>query len=241
MTALALYYDWPGGGALCGHCWLPEGTMADRPKDDQVLFRQWANEGWLTIASGNKIRYGDVVRRITPLLSGSHLLEGLATDAFKMGEFQDALTVEGVKWTTEERKRAEGVLYLVVHGQKETGGVPLARWNQTPPKDREGIHAPLWICRSIDVMEERIVGEQVQLEKNPLLRWAFQSVELKFDTAGLNRTFVRAPSKGGKIDLAVAGTMASGLADAWVGDKAPDNPIEAWMAGMKKELGKINI
>ena len=234
MTALALYYDWSGGGAVRGYCWLPEGTMADRPKDDQILFRQWADEGWLSLTPSNRIQYSAIVQRMAPLLGGAHEVMGVATDAFKMGDFQEALGEEGVEWTTDWEARKPGILYLVVHNQKETAGVPLARWNETPPDEREGIHAPLWMPRSIDVMEERILAERVQLEKNPLLRWAFQSVELKYDQSKLNRTFVRAPAKGGKIDLAVAATMASGLADAWVGEPKKDWDMMEWVANMRK-------
>lgn len=236
LTALAELYVWPEGRAIRGHCWLPLNQIDQKTEKDRVLYRSWAGEdptdlnAWLTLTPGDTINYGSVVKYIEQLLQQPHPIVGIAGDQWKMKDLQQAMDLAGVGWTADHHRDG---LYTVLHPQGIAGGGRLAEFAKLPPEERDKLaHAPLWMPKSLNVLEDWLLEKEIWLDKNPMLRWSLQSMEVKQDTQ-LNKFPVRAPSSGGKIDLAMAAVMASGLCDAWL-DSEPQGELMDWIDLMRQ-------
>ena len=243
MSAVGEYWETGEGGLLKGHCWLPRGGMEERSKADQARFNLWAGEspasldGPLTITPGWEIDYGSIAEYVARILDSDVELVGMACDASYMRSFRDALTAAQVDFCTQADQAQPGQLILVHHPQGISGLREVQEYNKLPEVEQQKrAHAPLWMPRSLEATEKGLLEGDLLLEKQPLMRWTMESVELAADTVG-NRYVVRKPSTGGMIDLAVACIMARGLADAWLDHTPPEqNFMEVWIGGMKKEL-----
>ena len=247
MSAIGEFYEYPDGenGLLKGHCWLPAGGMENRSKADQSRFKEWAGEhpahldGPLTITPGRKISYASMVAYLQRLLDQYEVV-GMAADSTYLADFRDALAAAGVPFCTQADQAQTGELIIVHHPQGIAGFQRLKEFNElSVAEQQKRVHAPLWFSRSLAITEEGLLEGYLLVEKQPLMRWTLQSVEIGSDTVG-NRYVVRKPSTGGMIDLAVAGMMARGLADAWLDAPAQDNLYGAWLSGMQRQLaGKL--
>ena len=246
MSAIGEYYEYPDGerGLLQGHCWLPSGGMGNRSKADQARFTEWAGQqpasldGPLTITQGRKINYASMVEYLQRLLDQFEVV-GMAADSTYLADFRDALTAAGVAFCTSRPHDAQAGELIVVHHPQGIGGfMQLKAFNElSDPEQQKRVHAPLWFPRSLAITEEDLLEGRLLVEKQPLMRWTLQSVEIGSDTVG-NRYVVRKPSTGGMIDLAVAGMMARGLADAWLSAPVQEDFYGAWVSGMRAKLGK---
>ena len=243
MSAIGEYYEYPDGetGLLKGHCWLPAGGMENRSKADQARFKEWAGEhpahldGPLSITPGRKISYASMVAYLQRLLDQFEVV-GMAADSTYLADFRDALAAAGVPFCTKADQAKTGELIIVHHPQGIGGFLRLKEFNELSVAEQQNrVHAPLWFPRSLAITEEGLLEGRLLVEKQPLMRWTLQSVEIGSDTVG-NRYVVRKPSTGGMIDLAVAGMMARGLADAWLDAPAQDNLYGAWLSGMQRQL-----
>lgn len=56
-AAVAAFQEEDGSFTIVPHFWLPEADLAERERRDRLPYRQWANEGHLTLTPGNVIDY----------------------------------------------------------------------------------------------------------------------------------------------------------------------------------------
>ena len=62
-SSLVLFFP-DDGNKIISHFWIPEDTADEKEKIDKVPYRQWANEGWITLTPGNRIDYQFIRKQI---------------------------------------------------------------------------------------------------------------------------------------------------------------------------------
>lgn len=171
--------------------WTPADTMAERARHDRVPYPAWAEAGFMHAAKGRAIDYGEVVERLGELAAVMEF-GGLAFDPYRIKYFERDLDGAGLD------------LSLVPHGQgfyrsSESG---------------------LWMCRSIELLEQLIFENRLRVAFNPCLRWNVASAVTESDPKN-NRVFNKRKATG-RIDGLVALVMAVGLALDGVQEREPE-------------------
>lgn len=211
LTAVGVCWQMPDGGPkrLQVFQWTPKDTAEERGRGDNVPYEDWIRDGHLLAAPGRMIDKRVVAQWVLDFCMKHNVLS-MAYDTAQMDDFLAACNDVGLDAWIDDRKRdaegrpvgSEGVgLRLVRHGQGYYGFQ-----SQTV----------LWMPRSINTIEEAIVSETIQIQKNPLLRWNSSAAVLISDATG-NRKWEKTKSNG-RIDGMVAACMAVG---AWA------EPVEA--------------
>lgn len=193
LTALALF--WPGEQAHAAvEFWTPKEGLLERAKRDRVPYDLWVDQGFITATPGRSINYRWVAVRLGEL----QVLTGLrrmAFDPYRIKFLERDLDEEGIE------------IELVPHGQ---GYFKAAESN-------------LWMPRSIELLEERLIKQTVTVLKNPALTFNAACAVMESDAKD-NRIFTKRRSKG-RIDGMVALAMATGLADSGASNAIPENYV----------------
>lgn len=179
--------------------WTPADTLGERERKDRVPYRRWVEGGHMEASPGRSIDYAVPAAAVAKLY-GTGRVVALAFDPYRMDDFARELDKLGVPyryWEGVERPTASDGLLLVRHGQGFGGGA----------SDRS-----VWMPRSIDVLENAVLGEALKVRKNPALTWGSASAVLQTDAQG-NQKWEKRKSTG-RIDGIVALSMALGAADA---------------------------
>ena len=211
LTAGALVWDLSEGDTkrYAGKVavWTPKDTMEERGSQDNVPYRAWADDGYIIAVPGSVIQYQAVAKWISEISSRYNLV-GVAYDPWKIDLLQDALDSEGVQVT---RSLNSGGVFLAPHPQGYVAGARSDNGrDSTMKKDRDRVQ--LWMPRSIDALESAILENTIQVESNPVLRWAALGSVVITDASD-NRRLTKSKSTT-RIDAMVALTMAMGFADA---------------------------
>jgi len=180
LSCLSLFF--PESGRFLRYFFLPEDRMNVHGRGDGVDYREWVNDGWITLTPGNVIDHNYIRYKI----SGYNILDGsvnwsgescmdkfnftkLAFDRWGATQIMTQLTDDGL-----------GVLK---HGQ---GYVDM----NNPTKE----------------YKKRILGGEIFHNGNPVSRWMVGNVVILYDPAG-NEKPDKSKSKS-KIDGVVADIMA---------------------------------
>jgi phage terminase large subunit-like protein len=171
--------------------WTPAETMAERARHDRVPYPSWTETGFMHAAKGRAIDYGEVAERLAALAAQMEF-EGMAFDPYRIKYFERDLDAAGLQ------------LKLVPHGQgfyrsSESG---------------------LWMCRSIEMLEQLIFENRLHVAFNPCLRWNVASAVTESDAKN-NRVFNKRKATG-RIDGLVALVMAVGLALDGLQEREPE-------------------
>lgn len=220
LTSLGVVWVHPDGRlTLASWFWTPGDTLDGRARVDNVPYAQWRDEGHLFAPPGRLIDKGHVAVFVQALMR-DHDLKALAFDQAQIEDFEAACDTIGFEVWIDERKpgappEPDGAgLRMVRHGQGFAG--------YAHP-------TTLWMPRSIDATEAAIIGGQLAIKRNPVLRWNSASAVLLSDPQN-NRKWDKRKSNG-RIDGMVAGSMAVGMARA--GAVAPVRSMwddDAWDA-----------
>ncbi|WP_322046056.1 terminase large subunit [Paraburkholderia sp. J67] len=171
--------------------WTPGDTMADRARIDRVPYLAWAGAQFVHAPPGRAVDYGAVVDRLAQI-NAAMTIDGLAFDPYRIKYFERDLEAAGLE------------VRLVPHGQ--------------------GFHraseSGLWMCRSIELVEQLIFDGKLRVAFNPCLRWNVSSAVTETDPKN-NRVFNKRKATG-RIDGLVALTMAVGLALSDVEEREPE-------------------
>lgn len=171
--------------------WTPEATMQDRSAHDRVPYPAWVEGGFMHAAKGRAIDYGEIVERLSAL-AASLEFEGIAFDPYRIKYFERDLDGAGL------------TMNLVPHGQ--------GFFRST--------ESGLWMCRSIELMEQLIFDKRLRVAFNPCLRWNVSNAVTDSDAKN-NRVFNKRKAIG-RIDGLVALAMAIGLALDGVQEREPE-------------------
>jgi len=184
LTASALAFppdpDHPKWAAWV-HFWTPEATLAERAKRDQVPYDVWVKDGYITATPGRNVGYGFVAQHLADMQIEVRL-ERLAFDPYR------------IKYLETELEELKIEIELVPHGQ----GFYKAKESQ------------LWMPRSLELLEDLLNKSQIEIAKNPVLKWNAANAVTETD-AKENIILTKRQSKG-RIDGLVALAMAIGLA-----------------------------
>jgi phage terminase large subunit-like protein len=196
LTALSAVWTLPDGRrAAKVWCWTPEETLAERANSDSVPYATWVDEGHLFTTPGRLIDKIYIARFIKNELAPVLNIVGMAFDPAMIDEFIKACDEEGlevVEYGTDDAKWSDGIK-MIKHGQG---------WSGLTSKSL------LWMPRSISKLEELVMAEQIDICRNPVLRWASGSAVLVADPSN-NRKWEKRKSAG-RIDPVVALTQAVG-------------------------------
>ncbi|MGF6607064.1 phage terminase large subunit-like protein [Paraburkholderia sp. WSM4175] len=162
--------------------WTPEDTMRERARHDHVPYDAWVRQGYLFATPGKVIRYEYAVKRLAELMDIAQF-EGIAYDSYRIRYFMDEL--EAAALTLNMVPHAQGF-----YRASESG---------------------LWMCRSIELIEQLIFEKKLRVMFNPCLRWNVSCAVIESDAKN-NRMFRKRKETGRRIDGIVALTMAIGLA-----------------------------
>jgi len=181
LTALVLYF--PQLKRLLAEFWTPADTLGDREKTDNVPYRQWVKDGFITATPGTAIKYNFVASRLAELALMFDIRR-IGFDRYRIPYLLDELQNEGVE------------LELVPHGQ---GYYKAGESN-------------LWMPHSIELFEELIESGDLEIRTNPVLRWNAASAVLEADPKD-NRIFNKKKATGridGVVAAAMAIGTAEG-------------------------------
>ncbi len=187
LTALAIVWVFPDGLLGKVFYFTPLGDLEARSREDRNPYDVWVKQGWLTATPGNIVDYGFVAAKIGELCAHYNVQSG-AFDPWRIGILENALHDQGV------------FLELVKHGQGYGGG---------------SNEETLWMPKSIEKWEERILKGQYKVENNPITTICAANAVLTSDPVG-NKRFEKRHATG-KMDGTVAQAMAVGLAEAKLG------------------------
>ncbi|MGF6986535.1 phage terminase large subunit-like protein [Paraburkholderia atlantica] len=162
--------------------WTPEDTMQERARHDRVPYDAWVRKGYLFATPGKVIKYGYAVRRLAEHLDVMQF-EGIAYDSYRIRYFEEELEAAAVN------------VNMIPHAQG------FARSSESS----------LWMCRSIELIEQLIFDRKLRVVFNPCLRWNVSCAVIESDAKN-NRMFRKRKENGRRIDGIVALTMAIGLA-----------------------------
>ncbi|MGF6957993.1 terminase large subunit [Paraburkholderia youngii] len=162
--------------------WTPDETMLDRARHDHVPYDAWVRKGYLFPTPGKVIKYDHAVRRLSGHMDAMQF-EGIAYDSYRIRYFMEELEGAGV------------TMNMVPHAQG------FARSGESS----------LWMCRSIELIEQLIFEKKLRVMFNPCLRWNVSCAVIEVDAKN-NRMFRKRKENGRRIDGIVALTMAIGLA-----------------------------
>jgi phage terminase large subunit-like protein len=136
VTALVLVArDESGTYHLVPFFWLPKDNLRDRPNQESVKYRTWAEKGLLTLTEGNVVDFSAVRRRLNELRDDAGLcIKEVAFDPWAAAQLAQQLTedrFEMVEVGQTFRYLSEATKELqasIVHGNVRHGGHPVLRW-----------------------------------------------------------------------------------------------------------------
>lgn len=134
LTALALVFRHGDGFAVLPHFFIPEETVRKHEQTDRVPYRQWAEQGHVTLTPGNRVDHAFVRRKINDLNQQYHVQE-IAIDRWNAAQITTELQGDG--FTIVEFGQgfasmsgpAKELEKLVLAKQLFHGGNPVLRWN----------------------------------------------------------------------------------------------------------------
>lgn len=206
LTGLAAVWEHPDGTlSLATWAWTPGDTLAERARRDNVPYEAWRDAGHLFAPPGRLIDKA-LVARFVQDFAAKHDVRNLAYDQAQADDFLAALDDVGLEaWIYDGPKSRGDGLRMVRHGQGWAGYLS---------------RRALWMPRSVNEIEERIVRGRVRVRPSPVLRWNSASAVLETDDAG-GRKWTKRKSTG-RIDCIVAAAMAVGVSQAVLEDGAMD-------------------
>jgi phage terminase large subunit-like protein len=136
LTADAFLFYLPDGRvAVSAHGFMPEEGMARHEKTDDVPYREWARDGWITTTPGDVIDYRAIKTHIQDKeLENGWKVQELAYDPYNATQFANELQEEG--YTCVEIRQGMQTLSeptkdfreLIASGKLVHDGSPLLKW-----------------------------------------------------------------------------------------------------------------
>ncbi len=204
LTALVACWLHPDGKkTIRAWFWKPAENVASHARTDGVPYELWRDQGFMAVTPGRIIDREFVAVQVRQLCQ-DHRVIAAAFDHYQIGDFLKSCDNVGFDVWIDKRPRDEQGnvsepdgqgLRLVPHGQGHQGA---------------NSKTAMWMNRSVQALESAIIGQTLEIVRNPLLTWNSLSAVLILD-AQENRKWDKRKSTG-RIDGIVAASMAVGLA-----------------------------
>ena len=129
MTAACFLHQSPDGSfdAVMRY-WVPEETIAEREKRDNVPYSTWVREGWLTVTEGARLDHSAVARDIVEYAK-AHKVVRVFADPWQVGPLATFLEREGI----EVKGVAQNTKTLNAPAKMLEGAVVEGRFRYTSP------------------------------------------------------------------------------------------------------------
>jgi phage terminase large subunit-like protein len=191
LTALALNIPLDDGSSAA-FVWffMPEDGVRTREDRDGVSYGLWREQGYIETTSGPVVDLAVIADRLMSL-SQDIEIAGLACDTYRRDQLQIELD------------NIDCPIPIIEH----------------PQGFRKALNSEIWMPRSVEKTEERIVKRMVHINTNPCLTWNASSVVMTEDAQGNKK-----PDKkkaAGRIDGVVALIEAIGISDSIVVQPKP--------------------
>ncbi len=206
LTALAAVWVHPDGTMTAQvWFWSPGDTLEERGRQDSTRYDLWRDQGHLFAPAGRTVNKAEVAVFLRDALR-RHDIRALAYDQAMADDFLQACDDVGLDAWIDDRARdsagepvgPDGAgIRMIRHGQGYAGYA----------SDKV-----LWMPRSVDRLEDAVIGGQITIARNPVLRANSANAVLVPDPQG-NRKWDKRKSTG-RIDGIVALCMAVGAASA---------------------------
>lgn len=212
MCALALLWRCLDGKyRLRVKYFSPADGFDERAKQCSGHLTDWQKEGWITTPGGGMISMELIAAEIQKYAnkwSARHVV----SDSYRWQEMLEGFKRVGLPfWICENEDMSSTA-------PGSPGSVEIIQHPQIFMKRERPDGRDLWMEGSINAFKTLILGEdskgpQIEIERNPVLRWNRASAVVAVDTM-LNRRFDKKNTRArmhGKIDGLVASAMAVGL------------------------------
>jgi phage terminase large subunit-like protein len=182
LTALALYF--PDQAKFLWYYWIPEQKLLKNDNSDGINYREWVNDGYITVTPGNVIDYEYIRKEIT----GYHVDGGTVKwDDDSITSNFDLQSIAYDRW---------GATQIAINMTND--GAKVSKFGQ-------GYTSMSYPTKEFKKM---ILGKEFAHDGNPVTRWMLSNVNIAMDAAG-NIKVDKAKSRD-KIDGIVASIMALG-------------------------------
>lgn len=136
LTAVGFLFRLQNGEyAAISHGFLPENTCLSHEKTDRVPYRQWAEQGWLTLTRGDVTDHDAVIKYILDTCKKNYWsIEEVCFDSYNALHF--ATLMQNLGYTTVEVRQGQKTLSeptkrfreLVLQGKMQHDESPLLTW-----------------------------------------------------------------------------------------------------------------
>jgi phage terminase large subunit-like protein len=133
IAALVLLFRFDDHYRALPFFWVPEESILQRSRKDQVPYDAWAREGWIQPTPGNVIDYGFIREKVKSLASQYQILE-LAYDPWNATQLIQELQEEGLTCVPIRQGVAsmsaptKELMRVVMSKELRHGGNPVLRW-----------------------------------------------------------------------------------------------------------------
>ena len=212
LTALAAVWK-HSDGKLSARVWfwLPGDTIEEHARTDNVPYPAWRDAGHLNAPPG-RIIDKQYIAQFVQEIQQTNQIEALAFDQAMIDDFLRGCDNIGLEAYIDGSKdnRSPSGLRMRRHGQGFAG------YNS---------ESTLWMPRSINELEARVVAQSINIQMNPVLRYNSASAVLQSDPSG-NRKWEKRKATG-RMDGMVALSMAVGAATS---DATPSFDINDFLS-----------
>lgn len=198
LTSLVLFFEpldddpyW----RLKSYFWVPGDGLRQKKEQDHVPYDVWRDKGYLDAPPVKTIKKSYVVRKIQQV-SFDYELQGIAYDRAMVNDLFQAAEDEGVTLLEGKWDKIKKVWDF---GNQE--GIKIMPFSQDP----RSMHP------AIEKFEGRLKNAEMRHDGNPVMTWCMSNAVVK-EVDNYRRLSKNMST--GRIDGAVAGVMASGVADA---------------------------
>ena len=137
LTCFSMVFRLPDDSfAVLPHFFIPEDTARLKEQQDRVPYRQWAQQGFVTLTPGNQVDHACVVRKIVEL-GKTYNIQQIAADRWGLLPLLGPLQSEGFEIVEFGQGFAsmsgpsKELEKLVLARKLRHGGNPVLRWNAT--------------------------------------------------------------------------------------------------------------
>lgn len=179
--------------------------LADRARDDNAPYEEWAAAGLMEATDGATISYDFVAEKVKAICA-THKVKFLAFDPAKIDDFVDACErIDFAVWIYEGPDKPAGKgLMLVRHGQ----GTRVVFQERA-----------LCMPKSIEKLEDAILNGDIVIDESPVTTMCAANAVIVSDTMN-NRAFDKKRSRG-RIDGMISLAEATGAASNEFEQKKP--------------------
>jgi phage terminase large subunit-like protein len=136
MTAAAFVFKNDDGSYDCDmRYWVPEETIRDRERRDNIPYSTWVRDGWLTVTQGSRLDHEAVARDIVDY-GKDHQIIGVGCDPWQVGPLatylqREELEVKGIPQNTRALNAPSKMLEGLVAEKRFRYRSPILLWNAT--------------------------------------------------------------------------------------------------------------